>query len=69
MVRFEYDDPDVQHYYKITTIIEGVEIPFVLSRNFSAFSNAIDGSQNVQYRTGGLLSVDTSTVMGWVTEF
>lgn len=68
MIRFEYDDPNVQHYYKVTTIIDGVEIPFVLSRNFNAFNNGIDGSQNVQYRTGGLLNVDQSNVMGWVTE-
>lgn len=68
LVRFEYGDPNIQHYYKITTIIDGAQNSFVLSRNFNAFSNAIDGSENVQYRTGGLLQLDSSTVMGWVTE-
>jgi len=39
---------------------------FVLSRQFTAFNNAIDGSDNVQYKTGGTINPDVSTVMGLV---
>lgn len=68
LIRFEYGDPNIQHYYKVTTIIDGVQTSFVLSRNFFILDNPIDGSQSVQYRTGGLLQLDYSSVMGWVTE-
>jgi len=39
---------------------------FVLSRQFTAFQNTIDGSYNVAYKTGGSMNPDISTVMGLV---
>jgi len=39
---------------------------FVLSRQFTAFQNTIDGTYNVAYKTGGTMTPDVSTVMGLV---
>lgn len=43
LIRFGYGNPDIQHYYRVTTIIDGVHTDFVLSRDFHSRANPIDG--------------------------
>jgi hypothetical protein len=66
LIRFEYDDPDVQHYYRIVAKYGTGDVNYVLSRQFSSVDNIIDGSQNISYKTGGILFPDNSNVMGLV---
>lgn len=52
LIRFEYDDPDVQHYYRIVAKYGTGDVNYVLSRQFSSLDNPLDGSQNISYKTG-----------------
>lgn len=67
LIRFEYDDPDIQHAYKITAKYGTGDVAYILPRKFYSWTNGIDGTQNVSCHTGGLLFTDTtSNVMGRV---
>lgn len=66
LIRFEYEDPDIQHYYRIVAKYGTGDVNYVLSRNFHAWSNSISGDQDVAYTTGGLLHTDVSNVVGWI---
>jgi len=66
LIRFEYNDPTEQHYYRIVAIYEEHEVNYILSRNFSAYENTIDGSQHISCLTGGLIFGDVLNVMGYI---